>query len=266
MTKIEWTKDTWNPTVGCSLASPGCTNCYAMAMAYRLANIAMTRDQYANLTTKTKAGAVWTGIVRLWEPALDKPLKRLKPTTYFVNSMSDLFHEALRDAAIDQVFDVMERTPRHTYQVLTKRADRMARYTQSRYSDPPPHIWLGVSTEDQRRADDRIPHLLKARAAIRFLSCEPLLGPLALTPWLHGLDWVIAGAESGKGARPMDLNWVRSLRDQCVNAGVAFFFKQDAEGGHKVSLPELDGQRWTQQPVHGASVNTSCKDQCDMFS
>src|SRR3954470_13202808 len=182
--------------------------------------------QYRGLTRMTKAGPVWTGEVRLVEHKLAEPLKNRKPTLYFVNSMSDLFHESLPDADIDQVFAVMEQATQHKYQILTKRAERMARYTQARYAHrpPPPHIWLGVSVEDQRRADERIPHLLDARAAVRFLSCEPLLELLNLRPWIDRLDWVIAGAESGKSdqVRPMDLDWVRSLRDQCVAAGVAF--------------------------------------------
>jgi protein gp37 len=248
MTKIEWAEETWNPTAGCSLASPGCTNCYAMRAAWRMGNNPKT-PQYRGLTMVTKAGPVWTGEVRLVEQKLAEPLKRRKPTLYFVNSMSDLFHESLPDEDIDRVFAVMEQATHHKYQILTKRAERMARYTQARYAHPPPHIWLGVSVEDQRRADERIPHLLDARAAVRFLSCEPLLELLNLRPWIDRLDWVIAGAESGPSARPMELDWVRSLRDQCVAAGVAFFFKQDVDGGKKVPLPELDGRRWAEYPT-----------------
>jgi protein gp37 len=250
MSKIEWTERTWNPTVGCSLASPGCTNCYAMRAAWRMGHHPKT-PQYRGLTTMTKAGPVWTGEVRLVKHRLEEPLKRRKATVYFVNSMSDQFHEALPDAEIDQVFDVMEQASHHIYQILTKRADRMARYTQARYADraPPPQIWLGVSTEDQRRADERIPHLLAAHAAVRFLSCEPLLEPLNLRPWIDRLDWVIVGAESGKNARPMVLDWVRSLRDQCGPRAVPFFFKQANIGGRIVPLPELDGRRWEQYPT-----------------
>jgi protein gp37 len=252
MTKIEWAEETWNPMVGCSLASPGCTNCYAMRAAWRMGHHPKT-PQYRGLTRMTKAGPVWTGEVRLVEHKLAEPLRVRKPTGYFVNSMSDLFHETLPDADIDRVFAVMEQASRHIYLILTKRAERMARYTRVRYADraPPPHIRLGVSVEDQRRADERIPFLLEARAAVRFLSCEPLLGPLNLRPWIGRLDWVIAGAESGKRnrVRPMDLDWVRSLRDQCLAAGVAFFFKQDFDGGKKVPLPMLDGIRWAQYPT-----------------
>ena len=200
----------------------------------------------------TKAGPVWTGIVRLAEDKLAAPLKRRKSTVYFVNSMSDLFHETLPDAEIDRVFAVMEQASYHIIQILTKRADRMARYTQARYARhaPPSNIWLGVSVEDQRRADERIPHLLGIQAAVRFLSCEPLLGPLDLRSWIDRIHWVIAGAESGRPDRapPMELDWVRSLRDQCLAAGVVLFFKQDADGGKKVSLPVLDGVHWTQYP------------------
>jgi protein gp37 len=167
--------------------------------------------------------------------------------------MSDQFHETLPDAEIDCVFAVMEQASHHIFLILTKRAERMARYTQARYAHqaPPPNVWLGVSVEDQRRADERIPHLLKAQAAVRFLSCEPFLEPLNLHSWINQIHWVIVGAESGKAdrARPMELDWVRSLRDQCLAARVAFFFKQDADGGKKVPLPVLDGVRWTQSPT-----------------
>jgi protein gp37 len=292
MSKIEWTGKTWNPVVGCSLVSPGCTNCYAMKQAARCA--AMGLAKYDGLTKDSKAGPVWTGVVRLDESSLDWPLRRRKPLRIFVNSMSDLFHENLPDEAIDKVFAVMALCPQHTFQVLTKRAERMRDYmtrwkaterltflarahepgtmpmTQHeiearllpsalvehrrlyRVSEcvdwPLRNVWLGVSVEDQARADERIPLLLDTPAAVRFLSCEPLLGPVDLTPWLHRdatpplsaphsfrpippLDWVIVGGESGPGARPMDPNWARSIRDQCAAAGVSFFMKQMTKKG-----------------------------------
>lgn len=216
MSKIEWTERTWNPIAGCSLESPGCTNCYAMSLAARLARMKATAPIYAGLTQPSKAGPVWTGRIAVNEKALLEPLRRAKPTMYFVNSMSDLFHESVPDELIDRVFAVMALCPQHTFQVLTKRSPRMRDYlsnllamdpddrlgrfdqiacdlTQSPcaigpFEDleeeagwPLRNVWLGVSVEDQKRADERIPDLLNTPAAIRFLSCEPLLGPVDLT-------------------------------------------------------------------------------------
>lgn len=192
--KIEWTEATWNPIVGCTIVSPGCTNCYAMKMAARLD--AMGQPRYAGLTKPSKAGAVWTGEMKLAEEALTIPLRRKKPTTWFVNSMSDLFHESVPDAWIDRVFAVMALCPHHTFQVLTKRSARMRAYLSGlpermRTLDcdsgldfctlPLPNVWLGVSAEDQRRADERVPDLLATPAAVRFVSAEPLLGPIDFT-------------------------------------------------------------------------------------
>ncbi|MGX9981933.1 phage Gp37/Gp68 family protein [Methylobacterium fujisawaense] len=279
MSKIEWTEATWNPIVGCSIISPGCTNCYAMRMAARLE--AMGRPQYAGLTRPSKAGAVWTGVMRLVENALLLPLRTRKPTTYFVNSMSDLFHESVPDAWIDRVFAVMALAPQHTFQVLTKRARRMRAYcarrdergrhpsmtdaalmaATGRWNTPArdlrrwplPNVWLGVSAEDQRRADERVPELLATPAAVRFVSAEPLLGSIDFTaiaiddhyvldalrglyvgltpeaaPYFpnNALDWIIVGGESGPGARPMHPDWARQIRDVSAAAGVAFHFKQ----------------------------------------
>jgi protein gp37 len=251
---IEWTGHTWNPFAGCAVLSPGCTNCYAMKMAARLD--AMGQALYKGLTKQTKAGAVWRGTVRANPDALLAPLKRKKPTTYFVNSMSDLFYEKFSDELIDRVFAVMALCPQHTFQVLTKRAERMREYvfdghlrprlTAARRVNllrgigcgdpdaelqwPLPNVWLGVSTERQQEADQRIPHLLQTPAAVRFISAEPLLGPLTISylEWAR-LDWVIVGGESGPHARPMHPDWVRSLRDQCEAVGVPFFFKQHGE-------------------------------------
>jgi len=259
-TPIEWTDATWNPTAGCSIVSPGCTNCYAMKVAYRLQhnpdpNVA---GKYAGLTTKVNGRPVWTGQVRLWPPTLDMPLKRKRPTAYFVDSQSDLFHENLPDDDIDRVFAVMARCPQHTFQILTKRAERMRAYFADptarraawvRHADaetvhargwPLPNVWLGVSVDDQPRADARIPDLLATPATVRFLSCEPLLGPVDLTrvgdPPRNALTpdaargtrihWVIAGGESGPDARPMHPAWPRDLRDQCAAHDAAFFLKQ----------------------------------------
>lgn len=244
-TKIEWTDATWNPVNGCSLASPGCTNCYAMKQAHRV-------PQRRGLTQHTSGGMVWTGEVRFDEAKLTQPLHWKRPRRIFVCAHGDLFHDAVPDEWIDRVFAVMAICPQHTFQVLTKRSARMRRYFDGigprkpvrawmRANDdiehqppfPLPNVWLGVSVEDQRRADERIPDLLATPAAVRWLSCEPLLGPVDLVQfkpdwgyWLDNLDWVVAGGESGPGARPMHPDWARTLRDQCAAAGVPFFFKQ----------------------------------------
>lgn len=241
---IEWTDATWNPVAGCSLVSPGCTNCYAMKQAQRCASMGLAK--YAGLTQVVKGKAVWTGAVRLDEASLEQPLRWRRTRRIFVNSMSDLFHEALPDEAIDQVFAVMQGAPQHQFQILTKRPKRMRDYVlggaPQRISKlepgtlvqwPLPQVWLGVSVEDQARADQRIPLLLQTPAAIRFISAEPLLGPLDL--WLYldpmrqfrrRLDLVICGGESGPGARAFDIQWARDLIEQCQAATVAVFMKQ----------------------------------------
>lgn len=273
-THIEWTDATWQPITGCSVVSPGCTNCYAMRLAgTRLRH----HPSRARLTRATKAGPVWTGEVRLNEEWLTQPLSWKRPRRIFVCAHGDLFHENVPDDLIDRVFAVMALAPQHTFQVLTKRAKRMRRYIaqdrmgyiegrakrilRERSANPArpvmvgktlagtwpwPHVWLGVSVEDQPRADERIPHLRVTPAHVRFLSCEPVLAPIF--PHLAGIGWVICGSESGPGARPCDLAWVRSLRDQCVAAGVPFFFKQHVVNGRKVSTPELDGRAWRETP------------------
>jgi protein gp37 len=277
-TKIEWSEATWNIITGCTVLSPGCKNCYAMKLAgTRLAQI----PSRAGLTVETKAGPVWNGQVRFNEQWLDQPLRWRRPRLIFVCAHGDLFHEAVPDEWIDKVFAIMALSfvtrddDGHTFQVLTKRSARMRAYlldpkTPIRVSlqmkalkpglmgenTPPrwplPNVWLGVSAEDQQRADERIPHLLATPAAVRWVSAEPLLGELDLRdiPWpsdrrrfpetddisdarsalsLIGgtrLDWVVAGGESGPGARPMHPAWPRAIRDQCAAAGVPFFFKQ----------------------------------------
>lgn len=227
MTKIEWTDETWNPIAGCTKVSPGCTNCYAEKMARRLQ--AMGLPLYDGTVSAT---GHWTGIVNLASQAtLEMPLRWKKPRRVFVNSMSDLFHPAVPDIWIDRIFDVMQQAPQHTFQVLTKRPERMAEYVNRRWSLPAPNIWLGTSVENQATANERIPWLVETLAAVRFLSMEPLLGPV----WLDHLyvlqprpliEWVIVGGESGPGARPMHPDWVRDLRDECIDADVPFFFKQ----------------------------------------
>lgn len=245
-TGIEWTDATWNPIVGCSVVSPGCKRCYAMRFAgARLQHV----PAYAGLTQATKAGHVWTGEVRMQESVLEQPLAWRKGRRIFVNSMGDLFHEDVPDAWIDRVFAVMAACPQHQFQVLTKRAERMRRYVSAlpqrpaavcrageamgldigRCTWPLPNVWLGVSAEDQERWDERVPHLWQTRAAIRFVSAEPLLGSITEPCFIADLDWLIVGGESGPRARPMHPSWPREMRDQCRTHGVPFFFKQWGE-------------------------------------
>lgn len=294
-TSIEWANKVWNPVAGCSIVSPGCTHCYAMKMAHRIEgmNAALDRENhYAGLTMKTKAGAVWTGKVATAPDSIFlAPLRWRKPARVFVNSMADLFHEDVADAIIDRVFAVMALCPHLTFMVLTKRAARMRAYLTSHngmgnaaicraindipanmgnrhgaLSMPLPNVWLGCSTEDQTRADERIPDLLAAPAAVRFISAEPLLsqidlrhlrigngieldaltgyhscsamlaigdipkGVLAQMPILPvptgRLSLAIIGGESGPRSRPFNLSWASSLIDQCCSVGAAAFMKQ----------------------------------------
>ena len=239
-TKIEWTDETWNPTTGCTKVSPGCDHCYAKTMHERFNG----PDSFETVT--------------LHPERLDLPLRWRKPRKVFVNSMSDLFHDDIPNEYIARVWAVMAATPQHTYQVLTKRHGRMRSLLSSPAFDlavatewsklgttagslmedhtppyPLPNVWLGVSVENQQWADIRIPALLDTPAVVRFLSCEPLLGPVDLRvssfiggDWLKGLHWAIVGGESGHGARPMHPDWARELRDQCVDAEIPFLFKQ----------------------------------------
>lgn len=281
-TKIEWTDATWNPVTGCSVISPGCTNCYAMRLAGTRLQHHPSRE---GLTHDSRGGPVWNGKVRINEQWLEQPLRWRRPRRIFVCAHGDLFHESVLDEWIDRVFAVMALAPQHQFQVLTKRAARMQIHMQKLSDDGPserladtagrmfgdeadvrvanhingwsratfapddnpadgtvprwplPNVWLGVSVEDQARADERIPDLLATPAAVRFISAEPLLGPVVLRDnWLlpdlrhhvpdAQLDWVITGGESGLGARPMHPQWARGIRDQCSAAGVPFFFKQ----------------------------------------
>lgn len=234
-TKIEWTDATWNPITGCSVVSPGCTNCYAMKLAgSRLRN----HPSRAGLTRDTSGGPVWNGTVRFNEQWLNQPLQWKRPRRIFVCAHGDLFHESIPDEWIERVFAIMAQAKQHTFQVLTKRAERMRDHCVDALSNgmsPLPNVWLGVSTEDQKRADERIPLLLETPAAVRWLSCEPLIGPV--NPWADaiaalvdhngpGIDWIVAGGESGDGARPMHPWWARILRDACAVTDVPFFFKQ----------------------------------------
>lgn len=310
-TSIEWTEATWNPIRGCSRVSPGCGGggsysgasgerggCYAEVIAARFSG---PGQPFAGFAERTEHGGRWTGNVALIPELLDEPLRRRKPTTWFI-SMSDLFHEALQNEEIASVFGVMAAAHWHTFQVLTKRADRMVAWFRwiggirggagdarvltctseahlrmhPRYSEPHtkacwlvdplktwkaddemparlrvkwplPNVWLGCSVEDRNRKA-RIDHLRRAPAAVRFLSIEPLLEDLGELD-LAGIDQVIAGAESGHGARPMHEDWVRNIRNQATAQGAKFFYKQRLdERGHKVSLPMLDGRSWAEMP------------------
>lgn len=207
---IEWTEQTWNPTTGCTKISPGCKNCYAEVMAHRLH--AMGAPGYEN------------GFKLALHPErLKQPLQRKKPTVYFVNSMSDLFHEDIPDEFLDQVFSVIQQTPQHTYQILTKRAERLPQYFANQAC--PQNVWLGVSVEDRKHGVQRIDYLRQVDAHIRFLSAEPLLEDLGKLD-LTGIHWVIVGGESGHKARPMREEWVANVKEQTDDAGAAFFFKQ----------------------------------------
>lgn len=296
-TSIEWTEATWNPIAGCTPISPGCLNCYAATMSARLES--MGREKYRGLTVLYNGRRVFNGKITLDDKALSIPLERKKPTTYFVNSMSDLFHESVPMCFVAEVFSVMWSAQWHTFQVLTKRAERMqmmlnfegfwqatAQAAWKRFNQESPekaaivtvaelwddmrngleNVWLGTSVENQKSARDRIPYLLKCRAKVRFLSCEPLLESINLdvsrTPdaladevteeddamgpplgGVAGIDWVIVGGESGHHARPMHPRWAQSIRDQCQAAKVPFFFKQWGEWVDLQQSPKCDAER-----------------------
>lgn len=229
---IEWTESTWNPVTGCDKVSPGCAHCYAETFAER-----------------------WRGIpghpyeqgfdLKLWPSRLELPLNWKRPRMVFVNSMSDLFHPGVPDTFVRSVFDVMLRTPRHTFQVLTKRPERLVELSGS--LPWPANVWVGVSIENDHWTS-RAEILRSVPAAVRFISAEPLLGPLGSLD-LSEIDWLIAGGESGLRHRPMDPAWVRHLRDRCLDAGVAFFFKQWGGRTSKAGGRDLDGQTWSQLPL-----------------
>jgi protein gp37 len=241
--KIEWTDSTWNPVAGCTKISPGCKNCYAETFAER-----------------------WRGVpghpyeqgfdLRLWPERLTLPLVWKQPKMIFVNSMSDLFHKDVPDDFIRRVFKVMLEARHHTFQMLTKRSERMMRWVNMSFKEKlPAHIWLGVSVENQDYVW-RVQHLQKTMAAVRFLSVEPLLGPINFRPAnLRGIHWVIVGGESGPGARPMNPQWARAVKKSCKNNSVPFFFKQwgayTARGkrvGKKKAGRILDGKTWNEMP------------------
>jgi protein gp37 len=268
--KIEWTDATWNPVIGCTKVSPGCDHCYAIRTAHRMQ--ANPNEKVSAAYAGTESDGAWTGQVNLLEDRLNQPLRWAKPRRIFVNSQSDLFHDQVPDEFVARVFAVMAAARHHTFQVLTKRHGRMRALLSSpdfttavahaflelpRHQRgslvqyPLPNVWLGVSVENQQWADIRIPALLETPAAVRFLSCEPLLGPVDMrwrvtvprydAPRIH---WVIVGGESGPGARPMHPEWARSLRNQCTDAGIAFSFKQWGEYTKVEHRHAQDGDVW----------------------
>jgi len=237
---IEWTEATWNPTTGCDKISPGCDHCYAATLAKRLK--AMGNPKYQADGDPRTSGPGFG--VAVHEDALNVPLHWRSPRVVFVNSMSDLWHARVPTEFIQRVFDVMAATPQHTYQLLTKRPIRLARMAHE--LPWPSNVWVGVSIESQPLAW-RASKLREIPAEVRFISAEPLLGPLQLD--LSGIDWLIAGGESGPGHRPIDSHWVRSLRDQCDRADTAFFFKQWGGIRAKAGGRTLDGRTWDDMPL-----------------
>jgi len=235
-TTIEWTESTWNPVTGCTRISLGCRHCYAERMARRLQ--AMGNPRYRNGFRLT-----------LHPDQVDLPLRWAKPQMIFVNSMSDLFHSSIPVSFIEDVFGIMQKASHHTFQILTKRSRRLASLATK--LPWPANVWMGVTVESGDYVS-RIHHLRKVPAAVRFLSLEPLLGPMDHLP-LDGIHWVIVGGESGPGARPMRAEWARGIRNQCLAAGVPFFFKQWGGTHRRSAGRELDGELWDQYPVSAAS-------------
>lgn len=243
---IEWTEATWNPVSGCSVLSPGCTNCYAMRMAKRLE--AMGQEKYCGTTRMTGGRPKWTGKIKLDYSSLRLPMSWARGRRIFVNSMSDLFHDDVPLEFIEEVFAVMAKTPQHTYQILTKRAERLSALSAKLHWTP--NVWMGVSVE----SEDywwRVDHLRRVKAHVRFVSLEPLLGPLKTLDF-RGIQWAIAGGESGPSSRPMELEWVRDIRDACIEQGVAFHFKQWGGTNKKRTGRVLDNRTWDDFPARAA--------------
>lgn len=291
-TSIEWTDASWTPVKGCSRASHGCINCYAEIMAARFSQPGMWGEGLAQIvTTPSGKDHRWTGVTRFDANELAQPLRWKKARRIFVCSTSDLFHESVPDDWIDQCFAIMAMCPQHTFQVLTKRADRMRRYLSApdqarRVSDivnawpaaaighgneftadvrllagePLPNVWLGISAEDQKHYDERWSVLAKVPAAVRWVSAEPLLGHLDILAHAALPDWVVAGGESGPGARPMHPDWARSLRDQCAVEGIAFLFKQWGawrewdDGSGNPETEEIENQSETADMIYISAI------------
>jgi len=253
--RIEWTESTWNPVFGCSKVSAGCKHCYAERMAVRLA--AMARHDRAEgvdpgrkaVYERVVAGKRWNGRIAVDEAALLEPYRWRTPRVVFVNSMSDPFHPAVPQGFRERMFAVMNACSQHTFQVLTKRPERAAALAHT--FDWGDNIWMGTSVEN-RDVLERVAQLRRLPAAVRFISAEPLLGPLAELD-LAGIHWLIAGGESGPGARPMEIGWVRGLRDSCARQGTAFFFKQWGGVNKKRSGRILDSRTWDEMPTAGST-------------
>lgn len=237
---IEWTDKVWNPTTGCDRVSPGCDHCYALTLAKRLKGMGSSKYQADGDPRTSGPGFALT----LHHDVLDAPRSWRTPRRVFVNSMSDLFHPKVPLDFVRKVFDVMRDTPQHQYQVLTKRPIRVARWADR--IEWPANVWMGTSVENADYTD-RIDHLRRVPAAVRFLSLEPLLGPVADID-LTGIDWVIVGGESGPSARPVDADWVRGVRDAATAAGIPFFFKQWGGRTPKAGGRDLDGRSWDEYP------------------
>lgn len=240
-TAIEWTDATWNPVTGCTKISAGCDNCYAERFAERFRGVSDHPFEHGF-------------DLQLRPDRLEQPLQWRRPKMIFVNSMSDLFHKEVPFSFVDSVFETMERAHWHTFQILTKRSSRMRDYVNDRYGAgiAPEHIWLGTSVEDGTKKS-RIRHMHAMRASVRFLSIEPLIGPIGDID-LKNISWVIVGGESGPKARPISPDWVRSIRDQCLEAKVAFFFKQWGGIRPKAGGRDLDGVEWNELPDAALSV------------
>jgi protein gp37 len=267
-TRIEWTSATWNPTTGCDRVSSGCDHCYALTLAKRLKAAGNRRYQVDGDPRRSGPGF---GLTLHWDK-IEQPLKWRDPRFVFVDSMSDLFHAKVPIEFIERVFGVMADASQHRFQILTKRPGRMASVLRRICPDPIPNVWLGTSVENQDWAEIRIPKLFETPAAVRFLSCEPLLGPLNIKPWLapgdpgdagtphfnesRGIDWVIVGGESGPHFRAMDPEWARALRDQCQSAAVPFFFKQWGGRTPKAGGRLLDGEVWDEMPGRSTALPT----------
>lgn len=251
--KIEWTEATWNPVTGCDWVSPGCDHCYARTLAKRMKAMGSIRYQVDGFDRALDRVTPGFGVT-LHRDKVDEPLRRKKPTMYFVNSMSDLFHPEVPTTFIHDVFEVMREARQHTFQVLTKRPRRMRdllNHDERWVRDPSPNVWLGTSVENQEWAIKRVPLLQQTPAVVRFLSCEPLIGRVDLAEFMTevaSLHWVIVGGESGTGARPVDPTWVRLLRDQCRTHGVPYFFKQWGGRTSKAGGRDLDGRSWEEMP------------------
>ena len=295
-TRIEWADEVWNPLRGCSRISKGCENCYAERQAARFSGPGLPFEGVAYLTVN---GARWTGQITELKEKLNDPRRWVRPRRVFVNSMSDMFHEKVSDNFIKEVFVTMAKCPQHKFMILTKRAERMCSWFSTRAAFdamdiaekegmywPLDNVWLGVSVEDQAAADSRLPFLIGTQATTKFVSAEPLIGPVDLTkvacPVDHpkhcedcavchvdqyplcykghfnaleeGVDWVIVGCETGPSSRDMKEDWVRELRDQCQANATAFFYKQAKDkDGRKEALPSLDGKQWTEFPDRGGA-------------